>query len=76
MTNYDEIDFSPLDALADGEVITHSLVTDVRLASGKTLALITPGQRSRSHPTQHAGTGNAEGARGDARPSSLSGRRG
>jgi 3-hydroxyacyl-CoA dehydrogenase/enoyl-CoA hydratase/carnithine racemase len=41
MTNYDEIDFSPLDALADGEVITHSLVTDVRLASGKTLALIT-----------------------------------
>jgi len=41
MTNYDEIDFSPLDALADGEVITHSLVTDVRLASSKTLALIT-----------------------------------
>ena len=41
MTNYDEIDFSPLDDLADGEVITHSLVTDVRLASGKTLALIT-----------------------------------
>ena len=43
MTNYDEIDFSPLDALADGEVITHSFVTDVRLASGKTLALITRG---------------------------------
>ncbi|WP_341578989.1 3-hydroxyacyl-CoA dehydrogenase NAD-binding domain-containing protein [Microbacterium schleiferi] len=41
MTNYDEIDFSPLDDLTDGEVITHSLVTDVRLASGKVLALVT-----------------------------------
>ncbi len=41
MTNYDEIDFSPLDALTDGEVITHSPLRDVRLASGKVLALIT-----------------------------------
>lgn len=41
MTNYDEIDFSPLDALTDGEVITHSRVTDVRLGSGRVLALIT-----------------------------------
>ncbi|MFH8249886.1 3-hydroxyacyl-CoA dehydrogenase NAD-binding domain-containing protein [Microbacterium sp. B2969] len=41
MTNYDEIDFSPLDALADGEVVTHSPVRDVRLPSGKVLALIT-----------------------------------
>ena len=41
MTNYDEIDFSPLAALTEGEVITHSRVRDVRLPSGKTLALIT-----------------------------------
>ena len=41
MTNYDEIDFSPLLALADDEVITHSRVRDVRLPSGKVLALIT-----------------------------------
>lgn len=41
MTNYDAIDFSPLAALSDGEVVTHSLVRDVTLASGKTLALIT-----------------------------------
>lgn len=41
MTDYDTIDFSPLDALADGEVITHSPTRDVRLPSGRTLALIT-----------------------------------
>lgn len=41
MTNYNEVDFSPLDAVADGEVITHSLVRDVTLPSGKILALIT-----------------------------------
>lgn len=41
MTDYDEIDFSPLDALADGEVVTHSPARDVRLPSGKVLALIT-----------------------------------
>ncbi len=38
---YSGIDFSPLDALADGEVITHSTVRDIRLPSGKVLALIT-----------------------------------
>ncbi|WP_243074841.1 3-hydroxyacyl-CoA dehydrogenase NAD-binding domain-containing protein [Microbacterium sp. SS28] len=38
---YAQIDFSPLDALADGEVVTHSPVRDIRLASGKVLALIT-----------------------------------
>ncbi len=41
MTNYDDIDFAALDALTDGEVITHSPVRDVRLPSGKVLALIT-----------------------------------
>jgi 3-hydroxyacyl-CoA dehydrogenase/enoyl-CoA hydratase/carnithine racemase len=41
MTNYDEIDFAPLDALAVDEVVTHPRVRDVRLASGKVLALIT-----------------------------------
>lgn len=41
MTNYDQIDFSPLDALADDEVVTHSRVRDIRLGSGRTLALIT-----------------------------------
>lgn len=38
---YDDIDFSPLDALTGDEVVTHSLVRDVRLSSGRTLALIT-----------------------------------
>ena len=41
MTNYDSIDFSPIQALTDGEVVTHSPVRDVRLPSGKVLALIT-----------------------------------
>ncbi len=41
MTNYDNIDFSPLNALTEGEVITHSPVTDITLRSGKKLALIT-----------------------------------
>jgi 3-hydroxyacyl-CoA dehydrogenase/enoyl-CoA hydratase/carnithine racemase len=41
MTNYDELDYSQLLDLADGEVITHSFVNDIRLASGNTLALIT-----------------------------------
>jgi 3-hydroxyacyl-CoA dehydrogenase/enoyl-CoA hydratase/carnithine racemase len=41
MTNYDDIDFSALDAFAADEVITHSPVRDVRLPSGKVLALIT-----------------------------------
>ena len=41
MTDYDEIDFSPLLALAGDEVVTHSPVRDVRLRSGKVLALIT-----------------------------------
>jgi 3-hydroxyacyl-CoA dehydrogenase/enoyl-CoA hydratase/carnithine racemase len=41
MTNYDAIDFSPLDHLSDDEVVTHSPVRDVRLPSGRTIALIT-----------------------------------
>ena len=41
MTNYDDVDFSPILALTDGEVVTHSPVRDIRLASGKVLALIT-----------------------------------
>ena len=41
MSSYDDIDFSPIQALADGEVVTHSRVRDIRLASGKLLALIT-----------------------------------
>lgn len=41
MTNYDEIDFSPITALTEGEVITHARLRDIRLASGKVLALIT-----------------------------------
>ena len=40
MTNYDEIDFSPLTALTDGEVITHARVRDIRLASGKVLTTL------------------------------------
>ena len=41
MTNYENIDFSPLEGVLSDEVITHSPVRDVRLPSGKTLALIT-----------------------------------
>ncbi len=41
MTDYTTIDFSPLEALSDDEVVTHSTVRDIRLPSGKTLALIT-----------------------------------
>lgn len=39
--SYEDVDFSPIQALAEGEVITHSPVRDVRLASGRVLALIT-----------------------------------
>lgn len=41
MTLYDNIDFGALDALTEGEVVTHSVVRDILLPSGKTLALIT-----------------------------------
>ncbi|NYE20449.1 3-hydroxyacyl-CoA dehydrogenase NAD-binding domain-containing protein [Microbacterium immunditiarum] len=41
MTDYEKVDFSPLEALAEGEVVTHSRVRDIRLPSGKVLALIT-----------------------------------
>jgi len=41
MTNYDEIDFSPVQALADDEVVTRSRFRDVTLPSGTVLALIT-----------------------------------
>ncbi|WP_127795249.1 3-hydroxyacyl-CoA dehydrogenase NAD-binding domain-containing protein [Agromyces sp. LHK192] len=42
MTDYSKIDFSGLTAaFADDEVVTHSYVRDIRLASGKVLALIT-----------------------------------
>jgi len=38
---YAGIDFGPLIASSDDEVVSHSFVRDVRLRSGKTLALIT-----------------------------------
>ncbi|WP_040164334.1 3-hydroxyacyl-CoA dehydrogenase NAD-binding domain-containing protein [Microbacterium gorillae] len=41
MTDYAKIDFSPLLAFSADEVVTHSRVRDVRLPSGRTLALIT-----------------------------------
>ncbi len=41
MTGYDDIDFSPLTDVAVDEVVTHSLVRDVRLPSGRVLALVT-----------------------------------
>ena len=41
MTAYDSIDFSDLLAISSDEVVTHSLVRDVTLASGKVLALVT-----------------------------------
>lgn len=41
MTDYSKIDFSELAALTDDEVVTHSYVRDIPLASGRTLALVT-----------------------------------
>lgn len=41
MTDYDALDYAPLLALADDEVVTHSHVRDVRTPSGKVIALIT-----------------------------------
>ncbi|MDL5350246.1 3-hydroxyacyl-CoA dehydrogenase NAD-binding domain-containing protein [Microbacterium sp. zg-YB36] len=41
MTDYNSIDFSPILAGTEGEVITHSPVRDITLPSGKVLALIT-----------------------------------
>ncbi|WP_165142981.1 3-hydroxyacyl-CoA dehydrogenase NAD-binding domain-containing protein [Microbacterium endophyticum] len=41
MMTYDDIDFTPLNALTEGEVVTHSISRDVTLASGRKLALIT-----------------------------------
>jgi enoyl-CoA hydratase/carnithine racemase len=41
MSKYETVDFSPLIELAHDEVVTHSYVRDVSLASGKKLALIT-----------------------------------
>jgi 3-hydroxyacyl-CoA dehydrogenase/enoyl-CoA hydratase/carnithine racemase len=40
-TDYTTIDFSPLVDLFDDEVVTHSLVRDVPLSGGRTLALLT-----------------------------------
>ncbi|GGO60054.1 3-hydroxyacyl-CoA dehydrogenase [Microbacterium nanhaiense] len=41
MTDYDSLDFSELESASVDEVVTHALVRDVTLASGRTLALIT-----------------------------------
>ena len=41
MTDYTKIDFSPLTAMSDDEVVTHSYVRDVPLSEGRTLALLT-----------------------------------
>ncbi|MDQ0645559.1 3-hydroxyacyl-CoA dehydrogenase NAD-binding domain-containing protein [Microbacterium murale] len=42
MTDYEKIDFSPVVALAgEDEVVTHSVLREVRLPSGKVMALIT-----------------------------------
>jgi 3-hydroxyacyl-CoA dehydrogenase/enoyl-CoA hydratase/carnithine racemase len=41
VTDYSKIDFSDLLAFADDEVVTHNFVRDVRLGSGKVLALVT-----------------------------------
>jgi 3-hydroxyacyl-CoA dehydrogenase/enoyl-CoA hydratase/carnithine racemase len=41
MTDYSTLDFTPLLEFSADEVVTHSYVKDVRLSSGRTLALIT-----------------------------------
>ena len=40
-TDYASLDFSPLVAISADEVVTHSLVRDVPLSGGRTLALLT-----------------------------------
>lgn len=41
MTNYRDIDFAPLLALSEDEVVTHSFVRDIPMPSGRTIALVT-----------------------------------
>lgn len=41
MTDYSAIDFTPLLALSEDEVVTHSFVRDVPLSGNRTLALLT-----------------------------------
>ena len=41
MNDYENIDFTPLVALSDDEVVTRSFVRDVPLSGGRVLALIT-----------------------------------
>lgn len=41
MTDYSTIDFTPLVELSADEVVTHSLVRDIGLSGGRTLALVT-----------------------------------
>jgi len=41
MGQYDNVDFSELIALSDAEVVTHSYVRDVKLESGRVMALVT-----------------------------------
>ncbi|HLP23383.1 MAG TPA: 3-hydroxyacyl-CoA dehydrogenase NAD-binding domain-containing protein [Microbacteriaceae bacterium] len=41
MTNYRDIDFTPLLELSADEVVTHTFVRDIRMPSGKTIALVT-----------------------------------
>ena len=41
MGRYDDMDFTQLLALSDEEVVTHSYVRDIRLQSGRILALVT-----------------------------------
>ncbi|MFT3799088.1 3-hydroxyacyl-CoA dehydrogenase NAD-binding domain-containing protein [Microbacterium sp.] len=38
---YAGVDFAPLQALSEGEVVTHSVVRDITLPSGRVLALVT-----------------------------------
>ncbi|WP_448004875.1 3-hydroxyacyl-CoA dehydrogenase NAD-binding domain-containing protein [Agromyces bauzanensis] len=41
MTDYTTIDFEPLAALSEDEVVTHSYVRDIPISGGRTLALVT-----------------------------------
>ena len=41
MSNYSELDFTPLVELSADEVVTHAYVRDVPLSEGRTLALVT-----------------------------------
>ena len=76
VTQYDGIDFSPLEAMSGDEVVTHSRVRDITLPSGKVLALITLDNGRDHNRPEHPRSGDADRTRGDPRGAQGPRRRG